>query len=162
MPFKANADRRHRIPKQRRRIMNWGEYDAASFSDRGCPVNSLLRHFSETGSSSYSIRLSRSVTYRVVAPSLILGADQCSRCFPDGSVIPSSWRAASITLGSGARGARATSCESRSAMMRNAANLLNGLLLAGTLDKLSTIQLGSAFLVLRNQVCRVNLLRTIL
>jgi hypothetical protein len=68
MPFKANADRRHRIPKQRRRITNWGEYDAASFSDRGCPVNSLLRHFSETGSSSYSIRLSRRVTYRVVAP----------------------------------------------------------------------------------------------
>src|SRR3954464_8792810 len=30
MPFKANADRRHRIPKQRRRITNWAEYDAAS------------------------------------------------------------------------------------------------------------------------------------
>ena len=162
MLFKANADRRHRIPKQRRRITNWAEYDAASFSDRGCPVNSHLRHFSETGSSSYSIRLSRSVTDRVWPPSLILGADQCSRCFPDGSVIPSSWRAASITLESSACGSRATSCESRSAMMRNAANLLNGLLLAGTLDKLSTIQLGSAFLVLRNQVCRVNLLRTIL
>src|SRR3954471_4952468 len=29
MPFKANADRRHRIPKQRRRITNWAEYDAA-------------------------------------------------------------------------------------------------------------------------------------
>src|SRR3954452_14922909 len=29
MPFKANADRRHRIPKQRRRIANWAEYDAA-------------------------------------------------------------------------------------------------------------------------------------
>ena len=29
MPFKANADRRHRIPKQRRRITNWTEYDAA-------------------------------------------------------------------------------------------------------------------------------------
>ena len=70
MPFKANADRRHRIPKQRRRITNWAEYDAASFSDRGCPVNSLLRHFSETGSSPYSIRLSRRVTDRVVAPVL--------------------------------------------------------------------------------------------
>src|SRR5215208_7542105 len=70
MSFKANADRRHRIPKQRRRITNWGEYDAASFSDRRCPVNSLLRHFSETGSSSYSIRLSRRVTDRVVAPVL--------------------------------------------------------------------------------------------
>src|SRR3954466_15953101 len=29
MPFKANADRRHHIPKQRRRITNWTEYDAA-------------------------------------------------------------------------------------------------------------------------------------
>src|SRR5689334_17027192 len=29
MPFKANADRRHHIPKQRRRVTNWAEYDAA-------------------------------------------------------------------------------------------------------------------------------------
>jgi hypothetical protein len=29
MPSKANAARRHRIPKQRRRIANWAEYDAA-------------------------------------------------------------------------------------------------------------------------------------
>jgi DDE family transposase len=29
MPFKANAPRRHHIPKQRRRITNWAEYDAA-------------------------------------------------------------------------------------------------------------------------------------
>src|SRR4051812_47416104 len=29
MPFKANADRCHRIPKQRRRTTNWTEYDAA-------------------------------------------------------------------------------------------------------------------------------------
>lgn len=29
LPFKANADRRHRIPKQRLRAMNWAEYDAA-------------------------------------------------------------------------------------------------------------------------------------
>src|ERR671929_990157 len=29
MPFKTNAARRHRIPKQRRRITNWREYDAA-------------------------------------------------------------------------------------------------------------------------------------
>ncbi|MFC0387538.1 IS5 family transposase [Muricoccus vinaceus] len=28
MPFKANADRRHRIPKQRQRVTNWAEYDA--------------------------------------------------------------------------------------------------------------------------------------
>lgn len=29
MPFKANHDRRHHIPKQRHRITNWPEYDAA-------------------------------------------------------------------------------------------------------------------------------------
>src|SRR3954451_10342042 len=29
MPFKANADRRHRIPKQRHRVGNWAEYEAA-------------------------------------------------------------------------------------------------------------------------------------
>src|ERR687893_193359 len=29
MPFKANAGRRHRIPKQRHRVTNWAEYDAA-------------------------------------------------------------------------------------------------------------------------------------
>ena len=29
MPFRANQDRRHRIPKQRHRVTNWAEYDAA-------------------------------------------------------------------------------------------------------------------------------------
>ena len=29
MPFKANAARRHRIPKQRHRVTDWAEYDAA-------------------------------------------------------------------------------------------------------------------------------------
>ena len=28
MPFRANASRRRRIPKQRHRIRNWAEYDA--------------------------------------------------------------------------------------------------------------------------------------
>src|SRR3954463_15511470 len=28
MPFKANRDRRHPIPKQRHRVTNWAEYDA--------------------------------------------------------------------------------------------------------------------------------------
>ena len=28
MPFKANAARRHRIPKQWHRVTNWAEYDA--------------------------------------------------------------------------------------------------------------------------------------
>jgi hypothetical protein len=29
VPFKANADRRHHIPRQRHRVTNWSEYDAA-------------------------------------------------------------------------------------------------------------------------------------
>ena len=29
MPFKANADRRHHVPKQRYRVSHWAEYDAA-------------------------------------------------------------------------------------------------------------------------------------
>jgi heme-degrading monooxygenase HmoA len=28
LPFKANHDRRHRIPKQKHRVTNWAEYDA--------------------------------------------------------------------------------------------------------------------------------------
>jgi hypothetical protein len=28
MSFKANADRPHRIPKQRQKVTNWAEYDA--------------------------------------------------------------------------------------------------------------------------------------
>ncbi len=28
MPFKANRDRRHRIPRQRHRVTNWAAYDA--------------------------------------------------------------------------------------------------------------------------------------
>ena len=34
MPFKANAARRHRIPRQRHRVTNWAEYDA-SLRQRG-------------------------------------------------------------------------------------------------------------------------------
>src|SRR5215213_2124530 len=29
VPFKAHADRRHHIPRQRHRVTNWSEYDAA-------------------------------------------------------------------------------------------------------------------------------------
>ena len=29
MPFKANRDRRHHIPKQRHRVTNWATYDAS-------------------------------------------------------------------------------------------------------------------------------------
>jgi hypothetical protein len=29
VPFKANADRRHHIPKQQDRVTDWSEYDAA-------------------------------------------------------------------------------------------------------------------------------------
>src|SRR3954451_10394104 len=29
LPFKLNQDRRHHIPKQKRKVTNWREYDAA-------------------------------------------------------------------------------------------------------------------------------------
>jgi hypothetical protein len=34
MPFKANAARRHNIPKQKRKVTNWAAYDA-SLRQRG-------------------------------------------------------------------------------------------------------------------------------
>ena len=43
MPFKLNQDRRHHIPKQKRRVQNWREYDA-SLRQRG----SLTVWFSDT------------------------------------------------------------------------------------------------------------------
>ena len=42
MPFKANADRRHHIPKQQDRVTNWSEYDAAL-----CQRGSLTVWFTE-------------------------------------------------------------------------------------------------------------------
>ena len=37
MPFKVNADRRHRIPKQRHRVTNWAAYEAGFVSARTKP-----------------------------------------------------------------------------------------------------------------------------
>ncbi|HVG46566.1 MAG TPA: IS5/IS1182 family transposase, partial [Rubellimicrobium sp.] len=37
MPFKANADRRHHIPRQRHRVTNWPAYDAG-LRQRGSPT----------------------------------------------------------------------------------------------------------------------------
>jgi hypothetical protein len=49
MPFKANAARRHHIPKQRYRVTNWSEYDAA-LRQRG----SLTVWFSEEAIAAWS------------------------------------------------------------------------------------------------------------
>jgi hypothetical protein len=38
VPFKANADRRHHIPKQRRRVLNSAAYDAALRQRGSLPV----------------------------------------------------------------------------------------------------------------------------
>ncbi|MFC1455504.1 IS5 family transposase [Microvirga arabica] len=48
MPFKTNAARRHHIPKQRHRVMNWAEYDAA-LRQRG----SLTVWFSEEANAAW-------------------------------------------------------------------------------------------------------------
>jgi len=42
VPFKANAVRRHRIPKQRHRVTNWAAYDAALRQIEGL-IGSVLR-----------------------------------------------------------------------------------------------------------------------
>src|SRR6202040_405502 len=42
VPFKANADRRHHIPKQQDRVTNWSEYDAA-LRQRGSPDGLVQR-----------------------------------------------------------------------------------------------------------------------
>ena len=42
MPFKANAARRHHIPKQRHRVTSWAEYDAALRQTEGL-IGSILR-----------------------------------------------------------------------------------------------------------------------
>jgi hypothetical protein len=49
MPFKANAARRHHIPRQRHRVTNWAEYDAA-LRQRG----SLTVWFSEEAIAAWS------------------------------------------------------------------------------------------------------------
>ena len=38
MPFKANSDRRHRVPKQRHRFTNWAEYGARLRSRDGLTI----------------------------------------------------------------------------------------------------------------------------
>ena len=40
MPFKANVDRRHRIPKQRQEITNLAEYDASLCLAAALPYSS--------------------------------------------------------------------------------------------------------------------------
>ena len=42
LPFKLNQDRRHHIPKQKRKVMNWREYDASL-----CQRGSLTVWFSD-------------------------------------------------------------------------------------------------------------------
>src|SRR3954463_6374374 len=63
MPFKINAARRHRIPKQRRRVTNWAEYDAAlrrrgsrtgGFSDEAVEAWEAERRTSRGGQPEYS------------------------------------------------------------------------------------------------------------
>ena len=53
MPFKANQDRRHHIPKQRHQVTNWPEYDAA-LRQRG----SLTVWFTEAAIASLGCRAS--------------------------------------------------------------------------------------------------------
>jgi hypothetical protein len=56
LPFKANGDRRHRIPRQRHRVTNWGEYEEGLIAsilqllglDLAVPDHSTLSRRAET------------------------------------------------------------------------------------------------------------------
>ena len=54
VPFKANQDRRHHIPKQRHRVTNWAAYDIA-LRQRG----SLTVWFTEAASAGWKAEQSR-------------------------------------------------------------------------------------------------------
>ena len=64
--------------------------------------------------------------------STLIRGDQQPARMPGGSSISRNCSAAAATLGSSVGGSKATPFDSRSTMIRNAANLLKGLLLAGT------------------------------
>jgi hypothetical protein len=43
VPFKANADRRHHIPKQQDRVTNWSEYEQIFYRLCGMTQSSRVR-----------------------------------------------------------------------------------------------------------------------
>ncbi|MFH5926890.1 IS5 family transposase [Roseomonas xinghualingensis] len=76
MPFKANADRRHRIPKLRFRATNWAEYDAALrgrgsltvwFTDAAIAAWKAERRTAQSGQPRYSeLAISTALALRAV------------------------------------------------------------------------------------------------
>src|SRR4051812_45109886 len=76
MPFKANAPRRHHIPKQRRRVTNWAEYDAALrqrgsltvwFTDEAVAAWEAERRTSRGGQPEYSdLAILTALTFKAV------------------------------------------------------------------------------------------------
>lgn len=76
MPFKANAARRHRIPKQRYRVTNWAEYDASLrqrgsltvwFSDEAIPAWRAEPRTTRGGQPHYSaLAIQTALTLRAV------------------------------------------------------------------------------------------------
>ena len=80
MPFKANADRRHHIPKQQDRVTNWSEYDAA-LRQRG----SLTVWFTEEAIAAWRAepRTTRGGSTPIFGPGDHDGADAARRVPPD-------------------------------------------------------------------------------
>jgi Transposase DDE domain len=76
VPYKANADRRHHIPKQRHRVTNWREYDAALrargsltvwFSDAAIEAWRAEPRTTRGGQSTYSaLAITTALTLRAV------------------------------------------------------------------------------------------------
>jgi Transposase DDE domain len=78
VPFKANQDRRHRIPSQRHRVTNWAAYDAALrrrgsltvwFSEKAVAAWKAAPHTTRGGQPSYSaLAIATALTLRAVFP----------------------------------------------------------------------------------------------
>jgi hypothetical protein len=76
LPFKANAARRHHIPKQQHRVTNWAEYDAALrargsltvwFTPEAVAAWAAAPRLSRGGQASYSdLAIATALTLRAV------------------------------------------------------------------------------------------------
>ena len=115
MAFNANATRRHHIPKQRRRVTNWSEYDASLrgrgsltvwFTEEAIAAWQALPRLSRGGQPSYSalvittalslravFRMALHQTERLIASVIqLLGLDLAVPDHTPSAVEPRAWQ----------------------------------------------------------------------
>ena len=141
MPRAVEATRRLADPSRGMSISASGERQADVFqADRGLAAVAFERlallvipdGHTATDGFVIAARTERRNLRSLSGRSTLIRGDQQAARVPGGSAIPRNCSAAAATLGSSAGGSKATPFDSRSTMIRNAANLLKGLLLAGT------------------------------